>query len=323
MSVKTRELLLPISKRRKGNKLKQVNGVTIHNTGNNSKGANANANARYQKNSCNDAGTGWHWTVDETEAILSIPENEIAEHTGKRTGNDTTVGIEICDNIDGDALQATDNGAWLAAQVLKRQGFTEAVWKKNIFQHNDWSGKNCPEQIRKGKPYTWQKFVEKVNTFMKGQEIASKPVEQPTQSSVPTETPKPVQSVIELPDGLLYFRLVTTERVYRRTAPTVNSTIAETLNAGVKLRYRGEEGNYYYVSVDGTGVKGYVAKSLVKADYLSKSDGVKALQKKLGVTADGLYGKDTAKAVGAAQRAANLTVDYIYGPNTKRALEAK
>ena len=165
----TRELLVPKgTKRRSGKKLKSVRGVTVHNTGNTSKGANADANARYQKNSANDAVNGWHWTVDEKEAIRSIPNDEIAEHSGKREGNDTTVGIEICDNADGNILLATNNGAELAAKILKEQGFTKAVWKQNIFQHNDWSGKNCPQDIRAGRPYGWERFVDEVNKHMAG-----------------------------------------------------------------------------------------------------------------------------------------------------------
>ncbi|MEF9990229.1 MAG: N-acetylmuramoyl-L-alanine amidase, partial [Christensenellaceae bacterium] len=83
-------LLTKGSKRRKGKKLTRFTGVTIHNTGNTSKGANAKKNAQYQKNTENSAAVGWHITVDENETYLSIPIDEIAEHCGKRLGNDTT-----------------------------------------------------------------------------------------------------------------------------------------------------------------------------------------------------------------------------------------
>lgn len=165
--LKTRELPVPAgTRRRSGRKLLKKGGVTIHNVGNRDKGANADANARYQKNSANEAVNGWHWTVDEKEAVQSFPNGEIAEHSGKRLGNDTTVGIEICDNADGDIKQATDNGAELAAMILKEQGYAKAVWKENIFQHHDWSGKDCPQEIRAGQPYNWETFVAKVNECM-------------------------------------------------------------------------------------------------------------------------------------------------------------
>ena len=317
----TRELILPISKRRSGKKLKKVAGVTIHNTGNTSKGANADANARYQKNSCNDAVNGWHWTVDEKEAILSIPENEIAEHTGKRAGNDTTVGIEICNNSDGNLLKATDNGAKLAAEILKRQGFKKAVWNENLFQHYDFSHKNCPQEIRAGKPYDWNTFVAKVNSYMCA--TATTPAPTPAPATTPTEKPAPTTEA-PLPNGTLYYRIKTKERVYYRSAPSGGNTILKTLNANTNLKYRGTAANgYYKVSVDGSTGIGYVASKLVVNNYLPKSDGIVAIQKALGITPDGIYGKDTADAVMAFQKAHGLTQDGIYGPNTKKALEKK
>lgn len=32
----------------------------------------------------------------------------------------------------------------------------------NVVQHNHWSGKDCPNRIRKGEPYNWQTFLRKV-----------------------------------------------------------------------------------------------------------------------------------------------------------------
>lgn len=320
----TRELLVPKgSKRRKGTKLKSIAGVTIHNTGNTSKGANADANARYQKNSCNDAVNGWHWTVDENEAVLSIPEDEVAEHAGKRLGNDTTVGIEICENSDGDLFGATENGAWLAAQVLKRQGFSKAVRKQNIFQHNDWSGKDCPSRIRRNQPYGWDEFVRRVNAYLgNASETPSKPsVSSPSTSTTTSSSNASNTSsgTVALPTGTLFYQLKTTERAYFRSQAVVNpSNIKKTLNTNTKLKYRGESGDYYKVSVDG--VVGYVAKKLCAPDYTGSKSDVKALQTALGVTADGLFGRATALAVGAVQASHRLTVDCIYGPNTRKAL---
>lgn len=323
----TRELLVPkYSKRRKGTKLKSIAGVTIHNTGNTSKGADADANARYQKNSCNEAVNGWHWTVDENEAVLSIPEDEVAEHAGKRKYNDTTVGIEICENKDGDLLRATDNGAQLAAQVLKRQGFKKAIWKQNIFQHHDASGKNCPSRIRANEPYSWDEFVKRVNAYMNGT-ISSIETNKPSAPTVkPSQPLVDVSSGEPLPNGTLYYQLRTKERAYFRSAPDKSTSvnIITTLNVNTNVKYRGEAGEYYKVSVvGGSGRIGYVAKKLLTPDWTGSQISVKVLQKALKVTPDGLYGLATAKAVEAVQRANSLTVDGIYGPNTKKALQKR
>jgi resuscitation-promoting factor RpfB len=47
---------------------------------------------------------------------------------------------------------------------------------------------------------------------------------------------------------------------------------------------------------------------------------VKAVQRALGVTADGIYGRQTKRAVRRFQRAQGLTVDGIAGPQTLEAL---
>ena len=187
--VNIRELLVPIGVRRKGKTL-NFRGVTIHNVDNESNGADADANARYQANTPNyttsSGGTSsWHYTVDEKEIVRSIPENEVAYHCGKNDGNNTTVSIEICDNADGDILKATDNAAELAADILKRHGQTSAISGQNLFQHYDWSGKNCPSKIRAGRPYNWDTFVKKVNNFMGSSQSSGT-----SQPSVPVYTKK-------------------------------------------------------------------------------------------------------------------------------------
>lgn len=55
----------------------------------------------------------------------------------------------------------------------------------------------------------------------------------------------------------------------------------------------------------------------------SKGDSVKSLQKSLGITADGIYGKQTAKAVKDYQSANKLTADGIAGSQTQGSLSTK
>ncbi|MEI6101143.1 MAG: N-acetylmuramoyl-L-alanine amidase, partial [Eubacteriales bacterium] len=141
-------------------------GVTIHNTDNSKPGADALGNVQYMLENAHTMYNSWHYTVDDHQIIRSVPENEEAMHSGSREGNHTTVGIEICQNSDGDILKATNNAAWLAANVLRRHGISRAVWKQNIFQHHDWTGKDCPSQIRRGIPYNWDTFIAHVNTYL-------------------------------------------------------------------------------------------------------------------------------------------------------------
>lgn len=146
-------------------------GVTIHNTGNPSPSADAPANVHYMLENAHNMYNSWHYTVDEDHIIRSVPENEEAYHTGNREGNHTTVGIEIAENSGGDILKATNNAARLAAGVLRRHGIKKAIWQENIFQHYDWTGKDCPGQIRRGNPYGWTDFVDRVNMYLNMPEL--------------------------------------------------------------------------------------------------------------------------------------------------------
>lgn len=163
-----KEMLAPKeSKCRSGRRLKGFVGVTIHNTGNKGKGADALSHAKYLQGSGKDQFASWHYCVDEKNITQSIPENEVAWHAadGNGSGNMKTIAIEICMNSDGDILKATNNAAELAADILKRRGIKKA--DNFLHQHNRWSGKNCPQMIKQGVPYSWEEFIAKVNEFLK------------------------------------------------------------------------------------------------------------------------------------------------------------
>lgn len=166
------------SKHRPGIKRTGFRGVTIHETGNTSKGANAKAHRNYYHNLANsNSGNaiGYHYFVDDTEAYLMHPLDEIAwtNGDGSGDGNMKTISVEICENSDGDFAKARANGAYVAATVLKKYGIKTVVAvtgsdargnksNANLFQHRSWAVKNCPQQIRdKG---LWNSFVKSVQT---------------------------------------------------------------------------------------------------------------------------------------------------------------
>lgn len=77
-----------------------------------------------------------------------------------------TINIEICDNADGDIRKATDNAVELCADILRRNGITDV--NGHLFQHNHWTGKDCPYDIRRGNPYDWGTFCNKVQEKLNG-----------------------------------------------------------------------------------------------------------------------------------------------------------
>lgn len=133
--------------------------VTIHNTDSTGRGANALAHAKiqYERQNNNEVWASWHFQVDDHSIYQSIPLDEVAWHAGDGSmqGN-TTIGIEICENSDGNYAKAEKNAAYLTAQILFELGLP----KDAIRMHKDWSGKTCPRNIINGTKGTmgWSEF---------------------------------------------------------------------------------------------------------------------------------------------------------------------
>ena len=143
-------------------------GITVHNTSNWSNGANALAHANLLRNGWKNVTTSWHYVIDKDYAVRCIPENEVAwcAGDGNGDGNFKTINIEICDNRDGNIRTATDNAVLLCADILRRNGIKNV--SGHLFQHNHWTGKDCPYDIRRGNPYDWHTFVNKVQQALNG-----------------------------------------------------------------------------------------------------------------------------------------------------------
>src|SRR5690625_4827129 len=126
--------------------------ITIHETANTSKGANAQAHANLQSRGFS---ASWHYTVDDTQAIQSFPHTVRCWHAGdgRGHGNMSSIGIEICVNSDGDYDKAVANAAELVRKIMAE----ENIPLDRVVQHNHWSGKNCPTNLRKGS--RWREFL--------------------------------------------------------------------------------------------------------------------------------------------------------------------
>jgi N-acetylmuramoyl-L-alanine amidase len=82
----------------------------------------------------------------------------------KGTGNRKSIAIEICVNQDGDFAKAKANAAWLAKTLMDRHGISIG----NVVQHNHWSGKNCPRNLRAN---GWGAFVNEIKTGGGGDDV--------------------------------------------------------------------------------------------------------------------------------------------------------
>ena len=121
--------------------------VTVHDTGNPNPGADAAAHANYLKGDvAAQAPVSWHFTVDDGGGYQHLPLNEHGWHAGDGhgPGNTTSVGVEVCENADGDRPKAEDNAASLVAWLLLTLGLTVG----QVVTHQHWyPGKACPHLL--------------------------------------------------------------------------------------------------------------------------------------------------------------------------------
>jgi len=141
--------------------------ITVHQTGNTTKGANAAAHANLQSRG-NVRAAAWHWQVDDKEAVQSFTHDWQLYQSGdgRGNGNLASIAIEMCVNSDGNYGKALENLITLIQKIMEDEGISAS----RVVQHNHWSGKNCPAQIRsRGE---WSKIKDAIS--------GGKPVSKPT-----------------------------------------------------------------------------------------------------------------------------------------------
>lgn len=144
------QMHIPVMRSRRSGKKHQKTTITVHNTG------NPNSTAKNERdwlvNPNNARAASWHLCVDEKDIIEAIPLDEEAYHSGTTEGNQSSIGIEICES--GDYGKTEERAAELIAQILRERGWGIDRVKK----HQDWSGKYCPRKII---PY-WGDFLRRI-----------------------------------------------------------------------------------------------------------------------------------------------------------------
>ena len=132
--------------------------ITIHST------ANAKSTALNERawldNPTNNRYASWHYCVDESGVVQTIPDQEEAWHCGDTGGNRHSLSIEICES--GDRVKTLLNAAKFAAEKLVEYGLTI----ENLRRHADWVNKDCPriliDPVYIYRNYGWNWFVKQV-----------------------------------------------------------------------------------------------------------------------------------------------------------------
>ncbi|WP_081923252.1 N-acetylmuramoyl-L-alanine amidase [Clostridium amazonitimonense] len=152
--------MLPIQKKlikynySSGNDIKYI---VIHDTGNSSRGADAEAHYRYFNGGDRQASA--HYFVDDHSIIQVIEDSNASWHCGDGGGkygisNHNSIGIEICINSDGNYDKAVTN----TIELVKHKMAQYNVPIERIVRHYDASRKNCPASMSTNGWAKWNAF---------------------------------------------------------------------------------------------------------------------------------------------------------------------
>ena len=157
MNIIKKQIKYNISKRTQA-----IKYIVIHDTGNKSKGADADAHFNYfnggNRNSSAD------FFVDD-EKILQI--NDYTEYYTWQCGdgkgkygitNSNSIGIEICVNSDGNYDKAFEKAIELTKHLMKELN----IPAERVVRHYDASRKSCPASMKSNNWSLWNEIKEKL-----------------------------------------------------------------------------------------------------------------------------------------------------------------
>lgn len=138
----------------------EIRYIVIHDTGNKSNGADADAHFNYfnggNRNSSAD------FFVDDKK-ILQVNDYkkfytwQVGDGKGKYgITNQNSIGVEICINADGDYDKAFNNAVELTRYLMGALG----IPAERVVRHFDASRKNCPVSMSENNWEKWEKFKE-------------------------------------------------------------------------------------------------------------------------------------------------------------------
>lgn len=328
---KIEESFITNSANRSRAKMKPKYGVA-HETANNS--ADAEAHVRYFNNHSVQA--SYNILVDSERIIMTIPLDEKSMHVQRRQdrqtlglglANDFALSVSICRT--GDFSEAYDRYVWAWAYLCVKFGWSPFE-RITAHRFEDPSRRSDPQSWLEPNGVTWNKFLNDVNTYVKEWNGVAE-IKKPNQPKAVVETGRE--------DDLIR---------HGDKGNHVKELQEKLIAAGFSLPRFGADGHFGdetekalrdFQRVAGIGVDGIFgpqsanaldsykrpAPTTPKVNYsrllrltrpYMRGDDIKAVQRKVGVKVDGIYGPITERAVRDYQRRHGLTVDGIVGPQT-------
>jgi len=266
--------------------------ITVHDTANKAKGADAKSHARYLKNGAGGREVSWHFTVDDEVIIQHLPPDEMGWHAGSGTGNRESIGIEICENEDGNRAKAEANAVELIRYLMKELDIPIS----RVVPHQHWTGKYCPRNILP----RWSDFLDRIKAGAKAPDKKPKPADDSSGLVKRGSRGEEVKKVQRALGGLAIDGIFGPKTEARVKAFQKAMGISADGIVGPETR------KYLFPAYPGT---------LLKRG--SRGVWVKRVQWQLGgLSVDGIFGPKTEAAVKAFQKKAGIAVDGIVGPVT-------
>lgn len=144
-----------------------VRYIVVHYTAGN--GDTAMDNGRYFAG--NKVGSSAHWFVDETSAVLSVPENRVAWHCGASVyvhpecRNSNSIGVELCSRKDTNGkYYFADDTVYNAVELVQSLMQKYGIPVDRVIRHYDVTGKICPAPFVGAGAENWEAFKIMITT---------------------------------------------------------------------------------------------------------------------------------------------------------------
>lgn len=266
--------------------------IVIHETDNYDKGANAERHAIAQ--SSGNLGASVHYYVDDHSIYKTLEHYHGAWAVGDGEGrygitNRNTINIEICVNPDNDYEKSRINCIELVKYLMQQTG----IPADRVVRHYDASRKPCPRKMI-DKPNLWEDFKSRIQG-------KSSTVGQQARPQTPVSKIEPKKT----------WEINIQGDIIRRLQGELNIQFG----AGIKVDgYAGDNTVNKLITVR-SGARGNITK-IIQELLIRKGYNV-------AHGADGIFGNGTKQAVMDLQRKYGLSTDGIVGKNTWKALLRK
>lgn len=205
--------------------------------------------------------TSFHAAVDDKEVVLAVPFTRNAYHAGDGkygTGNRKSIGIEICySKSGGERFSQAEKNA---AKYIASILKSKGWGIDRVKRHKDWSGKNCPHRTMS---LGWDRFLDMISAELHGV------------ANVQSQVANPVSIAIDGKWGK-----DTTLKTQKILGTYQDSIVSSQPMTNKKYLPNCYTESWKFTSGKATG-----------------SSMVKALQKLIGATPDGFFGKKSVIAL--------------------------